>query len=98
MESTKDEILVMRDGSHLDLMLNRPGKKNSLNTATLKQLLEHLTFLQNETEITTVTLSSSTPQFFCAGADLNWMKKMVNFSKVENYKDAKKLAKLFSIN
>ncbi len=32
---------------------------------------------------------------FCAGADLNWMKKMVDYSVEENYKDSMALATLF---
>lgn len=32
---------------------------------------------------------------FCAGADLNWMKRMKNYSEAENIADAKRLADLF---
>lgn len=87
--------------------LNVSIDKRSIATITLKRPEVHNAF--NDTLIEELTstfeeLSSSDARFivltgegksFCAGADLNWMSSMVEYSKEENKADSIKLATLF---
>ena len=54
--------------------------------------LDHL----NSDQGTKVIVFAGRGKVFCAGADLNWMKKMVNYSEQENYDDALNLAKMLN--
>lgn len=50
--------------------LNRPQKRNALNTELLSELLDHLTQLQKLPDLRCIILKGSAP-VFCAGLDLN---------------------------
>jgi methylglutaconyl-CoA hydratase len=61
-----------------------------------EQLMKELTdcFKNIDNKIRVIILSGNSKSF-CAGADLNWMKSMVNYSKEENIKDSKLLLNLY---
>ncbi len=53
------------------LMLNRPGKRNSLSPQLLNQLTTTLDELAKEDEVRAVVIRGSGDKAFCAGYDLN---------------------------
>ena len=77
------------------LTLNRPEIHNAFDEELISSLIKEFLKLQKNSKVKIVALMGE-GESFCAGADLKWMKKTVNFSQAENYKDAKKLANLFS--
>ncbi|HEY9371445.1 enoyl-CoA hydratase/isomerase family protein [Streptomyces sp.] len=52
------------------LLLNRPEKRNALDTPTLRLLNDALRELSDDGEIRAVVLSTTSPDAFCAGADV----------------------------
>ena len=52
------------------LRLNRPEKRNALDTPTLRLLNDALRELSDDGEIRAVVLSTTSPAAFCAGADV----------------------------
>jgi len=52
------------------LRLNRPEKRNALDTPTLRLLNDALRELSDDGEIRAVVLSTTSPGAFCAGADV----------------------------
>ncbi|MEU0266812.1 enoyl-CoA hydratase/isomerase family protein [Nocardioides sp. NPDC006303] len=52
------------------LRLNRPEKRNALNTPALRLLNDALRELSDDGEIRAVVLSTTSPDAFCAGADV----------------------------
>lgn len=77
------------------ITLNKPHIRNAFD----KYLIESLTHAFNKAEIdpqVSLILLSSSSDNFSAGADLNWMKSMINASYDENLQDAQKLEKLMS--
>jgi methylglutaconyl-CoA hydratase len=76
--------------------LNRPEIHNAFDEQLISALIKEFSALEKNPKVKIAALMGK-GESFCAGADLNWMKKMAKFSKVENYKDAKNLAKLFSV-
>ena len=52
------------------LRLNRPEKRNALDTPTLRLLNDALRELSDDGEIRAVVLSTTSPDAFCAGADV----------------------------
>lgn len=75
------------------LTLNRAEKHNAFDDELihlLKTALDHLA----QDEAVRVLVLKATGKSFSAGADLNWMQRMANYSQAENLKDAEKLAHL----
>ena len=74
--------------------LNRPEVHNALNEQLMKELT--LFFNQiNEYDSNRVIILTGNGKSFCAGADLQWMKSMVKYSKEENINDSRLLLNLY---
>jgi methylglutaconyl-CoA hydratase len=75
-----------------EVWLNRPELHNAFNAELIEEVISLFESFKDERLI----VLSGRGVSFCAGADLNWMKAMKDYSKEENFKDAKRLAKMFS--
>ncbi|ATQ73292.1 enoyl-CoA hydratase [Massilia violaceinigra] len=73
--------------------LNRPDVRNAFNEITIAELSLAFDELGRSDDIRAIVLDANGPAF-CAGADLNWMKKMAGYSHAENSEDAAKLAEM----
>ena len=73
--------------------LNNPDKHNAFDDAIIAGLSEQFQQLANNDAVRIVVLASE-GRSFSAGADLGWMKRVANYSKQDNYKDARVLAKM----
>jgi methylglutaconyl-CoA hydratase len=71
--------------------LNRPDLRNAFNEHTIAELALVFDELGQNELVRVVVLAANGPAF-CAGADLNWMKKMAGYSHDENQADAARLA------
>jgi methylglutaconyl-CoA hydratase len=78
----------------LQIKLNRPEVRNAFNSEMIKELSSVFKALQQRSDIKVMTLVGE-GKAFCAGADLNWMRSMVNYNFEENILDAKELYQLF---
>jgi methylglutaconyl-CoA hydratase len=73
--------------------LNRPEMHNAFDEVLIAELTAALQQLDRDQDVRAVVLTGA-GQSFCAGADLNWMKKMAAFSRPQNLADAKALANM----
>lgn len=80
------------EGHVQELIFNRPEVHNAFNDDFIDQLIDEF---ENISQKVRLLIIRGNGKSFCAGADLNWMKKMKEYSEEENYKDSLKLAKLF---
>ncbi len=71
--------------------LNRPDLHNAFNETLIGELTTVLQALDAEPAVRVVVLTGH-GKSFCAGADLNWMKKMAGYGAAENLADAQALA------
>jgi methylglutaconyl-CoA hydratase len=71
--------------------LNRPDVRNAFNDTMIGELTAAFRELDGDASVRAVVLAGRGPAF-CAGADLNWMKKMADYSFAQNYDDALGLA------
>jgi len=76
------------------ITLNRPDIHNAFNDELILGLTKLFHELDRDYSVRLVVLTGN-GKSFCAGADLNWMKSMVNYSEEENFKDSQNLANLF---
>ncbi len=76
------------------LVLNRPDVRNAWDGETVTLLQRALRDLHGDESVRVVELSGA-GSAFCAGADLDWMKRVANFTMEENRRDSAELAQLF---
>jgi len=74
--------------------LNRPEVHNAFNEVMIAELTEIFKKIL-EDELVRLVVLTGNGKSFSAGADLNWMKKMINYSYEQNLEDSLKLAELF---
>jgi methylglutaconyl-CoA hydratase len=89
-----ETIEIHKNNKTVTIILNRPEVHNALNEQLMKELIDCFKKLDRDNDIRIIILSGK-GKSFCAGADLNWMKSMVNYSKEENIEDSKLLLNLF---
>ena len=75
--------------------MNRPEVRNAFNETMIAELTQAFQDADADASIRAVVLAGQGPAF-CAGADLNWMKKMSGYSLKENQADAMGLAAMLN--
>lgn len=85
-------ILMERREQILIITLNRPEIGNAFNNELVKELTGVFGSIENEVRAIVLTGAG---KVFCAGADLNWMKRMAEFTEEENHADAAAMDQMF---
>lgn len=88
-------VLVEKSAGVARVTLNRPEVRNAFDDALIASLTEIFHKLHEEKDVRVVLLAGNGPAF-CAGADLNWMKRMAGYGHDENLRDAAALAAMLS--
>ncbi|MBI0329579.1 enoyl-CoA hydratase/isomerase family protein [Burkholderia plantarii] len=73
--------------------LARPEVRNAFNETMIAELTAAFGELDARDDIRAVVLAAEGPAF-CAGADLNWMRRMAGYTDDENRTDARRLARM----
>ena len=73
--------------------LNRPEVRNAFDDILISNLTKTFLQLEKDETIRAVVLAGA-GSAFCAGADLNWMKRMAGYGYEENLADARALAEM----
>jgi methylglutaconyl-CoA hydratase len=87
-------LSVERQGSVEHLTLNRPDVRNAFNEEVIAELTAWALRAAQDGALRVVVLAGAGP-VFSAGADANWMAKMVGYSHAENVADATRMAEMF---
>lgn len=88
---TYETLLVTVADKVATVTLNRPDLRNAFNEGAIAELARVFDELGRHDAVRAIVLAANGPSF-CAGADLNWMKKMAGYSHDENHADAMRLA------
>lgn len=75
--------------------LNRPDVRNAFNETTIAEITQVFQALDTDASVRAIVLAAN-GLAFCAGADLNWMKKMADYTHAENIADAGQLAAMLA--
>ena len=78
------------------LYLNRPEVRNAFNDEVIAELTQAFSELGARDDVRCIVLAANGPAF-CAGADLNWMRRMADYSHAENLADAAQLADMLRV-
>jgi len=91
MDYPGQTLEVQMDGAAATVWLNRPEVRNAFNETAIAEVTSAFRALGEDPRVRAVVLAARGTAF-CAGADLNWMKKMAGYSREENLADAAGLA------
>ena len=75
--------------------LNRPEVRNAFDDALISSLRKAFDDIGGDPSVRAMVLSGNGPAF-CAGADLNWMKRMAGYTYEQNRADAQALADMLA--
>lgn len=87
---------VEESGGALFVTLDRPDVHNAFNDELIGEAIDLFSNIEARTSARAVVLRSGGANF-CAGADLNWMSRMVAYTREENIRDSSSLAKMFAL-
>jgi methylglutaconyl-CoA hydratase len=85
---------VRRDDGVEFVTLNRPEVRNAFNEGTITELTWWADSVGRDAAVRAVVLAGHGP-VFCAGADLEWMRRMATFSQQQDLDDASDMARMF---
>ena len=77
------------------ITLTRPKVRNAFNAEVIQQLKAAFETVGARDDVRAVVLAAEGPAF-CAGADLNWMRRMADYTRDENLADAGQLAAMLT--
>jgi methylglutaconyl-CoA hydratase len=86
---------VTKQGGVARVTLNRPELRNAFDDVLIGQLKKAFLDIQADPAVRVMVLAGNGPAF-CAGADLNWMKRMAGYDYEENLADATALAQMLA--
>ena len=89
------DLLVKKKEGVARITLNRPEVRNAFDDELIGSLKACFSELGEDESIRVVVLAGNGPAF-CAGADLNWMKRMAGYGYEENLADARSLADMLA--
>lgn len=93
-ETNSYKSLLVNIEQHVaTVTLNRPEIRNAFNDEMIAELTDVFSSLGTNDEVRVIVLAAA-GKAFCAGADLNWMREMAEYSYEENLADADKLAQM----
>src|SRR6266566_407233 len=93
--ATCSTLEITVSGAIARVALNRPEVHNAFDETLIAELTHVVRMFDADAGIRVLVLEGRVKSF-CAGADLNWMKKMAGFSQAENLADASSLAAMLS--
>lgn len=93
MNMTYDTLAIQLAGATATVTLDRPDVRNAFNETSIADIERAFRELGADGNIRAIVLAARGPTF-CAGADLNWMKKMAGYTDAENRADAMRLAEM----
>ncbi len=76
------------------ITLNRPDKRNALNDAIVIELKDAMMSAEHDASVKVIVIKAN-GKAFCAGADLEFLQKMQQYSMDQNLADSVSLAEVF---
>jgi len=89
-------LQTTQDGAVLTITLSRPDIRNAFNDEAIAEITAAFQDAASRAEVRAVVLAAE-GKAFCAGADLNWMRRMADYSREENLEDAAQLAEMLRV-
>ena len=83
-------------GAVARITLTQPEVRNAFSDEVIADITAAFSEVGARSEVRAVVLAAEGPAF-CAGANLNWMRRMADYTRAENVADAAKLAEMLRV-
>lgn len=88
-------VRIEREDGFVRIVLNRPERNNAFDEELIAALTQAFENIAKASDVSIVVVQGE-GKSFCAGADINWMKKAASYTREENVRDAKPLARMLA--
>jgi len=88
-------LLIRREGPVERLTLNRPDVRNAFNDHVIAELTQWAEGVTSSSDRPRAIVLAGAGRMFCAGADVTWMAKTVEYTEPENIRDATAMSRMF---
>lgn len=89
-------LSIRYEGHRATITLIQPEVRNAFSDEVIAEITAAFTEVGARTDVRAVVLAAEGPAF-CAGANLNWMRRMADYTREENIQDAGKLAEMLRV-
>ena len=89
-------LSIACDGAVARITLTQPEVRNAFSDEVIADITAAFLEVGARPEVRAVVLAAEGPAF-CAGANLNWMRRMADYTREENVADAGKLAEMLRV-
>ena len=89
-------LSIRYDGPRATITLTQPEVRNAFSDEVIAEITAAFTEVGARADVRCVVLAAEGPAF-CAGANLNWMRRMADYTREENIQDAGKLAEMLRV-
>lgn len=89
-------LSIAYDGAVARVTLTQPEVRNAFSDEVIAEITAAFLEVGARPEVRAVLLAAEGPAF-CAGANLNWMRRMAEYTREENVADAGKLAEMLRV-
>ncbi|CAN5918693.1 enoyl-CoA hydratase/isomerase family protein [soil metagenome] len=93
---TFTKLKLTLEGAVARIWLDQPDTRNAFDDIVIAELTQAFTEAGAASQVKAIVLGADGPAF-CAGANLNWMRRMADYSRDENVADAGKLAEMLRV-
>ncbi|GAB2723942.1 MULTISPECIES: enoyl-CoA hydratase/isomerase family protein [unclassified Comamonas] len=89
-------LTVEAAGPVATITLTQPDVRNAFSDEVIADITRAFSWVGAQAQVRAVVLAAEGPAF-CAGANLNWMRAMADYTREENLVDAGKLAEMLRV-
>jgi methylglutaconyl-CoA hydratase len=92
---TYQHLILQHDGPVARIILNRPDVHNAFNDTLVGEIRDAFREVATDDSVRVVVLTGAGISF-CAGADLGWLQRAVDYTVEENLADASRLVEMLN--
>ncbi len=89
-----EHLRIENESGVVTVTLARSDVRNALNAGLIEEIRDAVEELAEDDDVRVIVLTGE-GDYFCAGADIGYMRDTANFSYEENQQDARELAEMF---
>ncbi|MBS0290912.1 MAG: enoyl-CoA hydratase/isomerase family protein [Proteobacteria bacterium] len=89
-------LSITQSGAVARITLTQPEVRNAFSDEVIAEITAAFLEVGARADVRAVVLAAEGPAF-CAGANLNWMRRMADYTRAENLADAGKLAEMLRV-
>ncbi len=93
---SSQNLSITQTGAVARITLTQPEIRNAFSDEVIAEITAAFIDVGGRADVRAVVLAAEGPAF-CAGANLNWMRRMADYTRDENIADAGKLAEMLRV-